>query len=157
MKTAYRTLAYLVAAGVVWQAASIAYAFFGLGSWVEGGGVLDQAAVESPDTKFTGVGGLAAHGIGGMTVIPLIALLLLISSFFAKVSGAVRWALLVVGAVAVQVVLALLAHSLPAVGVLHGAWALLLFWVAWTAARRVRRVEPALVPAEGDRVSTSAG
>lgn len=156
MKTAYRTLAYLVAAGVVWQAASIAYAFFGLNTWIERGGVLDQAAVESPDTTFTGVGGFAAHGIGGMTVIPLIALLLLISSFFAKSPGAVRWALFVVGAVAVQVVLALLAHRLPALGVLHGGWAILLFWVAWTAARRMRRVELAPVRAEGDRVTASA-
>jgi hypothetical protein len=157
MKTVYRTLAYLVAAGVVWQAASIAYAFFGLGTWIEGGGVLDQAAVESPDTAFTGVGGLAAHGIGGMTVIPLLALLLLISSFFARIAGGVRWALFVVGAVAVQVVLALLARSLPMIGVLHGGWALLLFWVAWTAARRVARVESAAAPADGDRVTASAG
>lgn len=52
MKMAYRILAYLIALGVVLQASAIAFAFFGLGSWVEGGGVLDKAFIESSTSSF---------------------------------------------------------------------------------------------------------
>jgi hypothetical protein len=38
MKQVYRVLAFLVAAGVAIQAASIAYAMFALIKWIEGGG-----------------------------------------------------------------------------------------------------------------------
>ena len=37
MLKVYRVLAYLVAAAVAFQAATIAYALFALGSWVENG------------------------------------------------------------------------------------------------------------------------
>ncbi len=48
MKQVYRVLALLVAAGVAIQAASVAYAMFGLLKWVEGGGTLDQSTELTP-------------------------------------------------------------------------------------------------------------
>lgn len=148
MKTAYRVLAHLIAAGVVIQAASIAYAIFGLTRWIGSGGTLDKAGMESGTIEFTGVGGLPVHGMGGMMVIPAIALLLLIVSFFAKVPGGVKWALYVFLAVVVQVALAVLGRTLglPALGLLHGANALVLLALAEIAARRAhgpRAVAPA--------------
>ena len=40
MRTVYRVLAWLVAAEVLVQAAAITWAVFGLGQWIQGGGVL---------------------------------------------------------------------------------------------------------------------
>jgi heme A synthase len=82
------------------------------------------------------------HGINGMMIIPLIALLLLISSFFARIPGGVKWAGLVLLVVVVQVNLGLFGHAVPAVGALHGLNALLLFSVALYTARRRRVVAP---------------
>ena len=47
MRATYRVLAYLLALEVVVQAAAIAWAVFGLSTWVENGGVLDKASLES--------------------------------------------------------------------------------------------------------------
>lgn len=58
-----------VALEVLIQAAAIAYAVFGLSTWIEGGGVLDKAGMESETTDFTGVGGFALHGINGQVVV----------------------------------------------------------------------------------------
>jgi heme A synthase len=80
-----------------------------------------------------------------MMIIPLIALLLLIFSFFAKVPGGVKWAGVVLGLVVMQVTLGLLGHSIPALGAMHGLNALLLFSAAIHTARRASRV--AVTPA----------
>ena len=53
-------------------------------------------------------------------VVPVIALLFLISSFFAKVPGGIKWALFVFLATVVQVALGLFAHSIAGLGWLHG-------------------------------------
>ena len=42
MKTAYKVLAYLVAAEVAVQAMVMVWAIAGLGKWVDGGGVFDK-------------------------------------------------------------------------------------------------------------------
>lgn len=139
MKTAYRVFAYVIAGLVVVQAAAVAYGFFGLGKWIEDGGTLDKAAMESDTTSFTGVTGLAVHGIFGTMVIPVIALLFVIVALFAKLPGGVTWALITFATVVVQVVLGLAAHSVPALGMLHGIVALALFGVAVTAAMRASR------------------
>lgn len=139
MKTVYRVFGYLIAALVMVQAAAVAYGFFGLGKWIENGGTLDKAAMESDTTSFTGDVGLAVHGIFGTVVIPLIALLFIICALFAKVPSGVKWALITFATVAVQVVLGLAAHSVPILGLLHGIVALLLFGVAITAAMRVTK------------------
>lgn len=76
--------------------------------------------------------------INGQMVIPALAVLLLVASFFAKLPGGVRWAGIVVGAVVVQVLLGLFAHGLPALGLLHGINALIVFSTAVVAARLSR-------------------
>jgi hypothetical protein len=42
MRSAYRILAFVIAAEVIIQAAAIGYAIFGLGAWIQSGGVLGQ-------------------------------------------------------------------------------------------------------------------
>jgi hypothetical protein len=135
MKSVYRALAYLIALEVVIQAAAIAYAVAGLGKWVSEGGVLDAAAMESETTEFTGVAGFMVHGINGQMIVPLLALLLLVVSFFAKIPGGVLWAGLVLLTVVVQVLLGIFGHGAPVLGLLHGAVALVLFVLAVIAAR----------------------
>lgn len=159
MKTAYRVLAHLIAAGVVVQAASIAFAMFGLTSYISGGGTVDKAAVESGTIEFTGVSGFPIHGMVGMMAIPALALLLVIISFFAKVPGGVKWALYVFAAVVLQVALAVLGRTmeLPAVGLLHGANALVLLALAHIAARRAKDVQPDALAYRGDRVGSVVG
>ena len=73
-------------------------------------------------------------------VVPIIVLLFLISSFFAKVPGGVKWALFVFLAALVQVALGLFAHSIAGLGWLHGLNALILFGLAVSAGLRVNRV-----------------
>lgn len=136
MKHVYRVLAYLVAAEVMVQAMVMVFAVAGLGKWVETGGVLDKAVVENGQSPFPEIVGFAIHGMNGMMIIPGIALLLLISSFFAKIPGAVRWAALVLLLVVVQITLGLVGHAIPAVGGLHGLNALVLFTAAVYTARR---------------------
>ncbi|HYP44472.1 MAG TPA: hypothetical protein VEQ66_04680 [Propionibacteriaceae bacterium] len=158
MKTAYRVLAHLIAAAVVVQAASIAFALFGLSSYITGGGTIDKAAVESGTTSFTGEAGFPIHGMVGMMLIPALALLLVIISFFAKVLGGVKWALYVFGAVVLQVGLAIFGRTLglPALGLLHGANAFVLMALAEIAARRARRAEPAATADRSAQVSSYA-
>ena len=136
MKSVYRVLAYLMALEVVVQAAAIAFAMFGLVTWIDRGGVLDAAAVQSESTTFVGVAGFPVHAINGQLVVPAIALALLLVSFFARIPGGVLWAGLVVAAVAVQVLLGILAHGAPYLGLLHGIMAIVLLGCAVAAARR---------------------
>jgi Family of unknown function (DUF6220) len=137
MKTAYKVLAFLVALGVVVQAGSMAFAVAGLGIWVNEGGVFDKAAFEDENLSFTGIAGFMVHGMNGMMVIPAIALLLLIVSFFAKVPRGIPMAALVLGLVVLQVTLGLFGHSTPYAGMLHGVNALILMGAAITAGRLV--------------------
>jgi hypothetical protein len=134
MRTTYRVLAWILAAEVVIQAAAIAYALFGLSAWIEGGNTLDQASIES-DVQFDGVVGFMVHGINGQIVVPVIALVLLVISFFAKLPRGVAYAGALFGMVVVQVLLGMFAHGLPALGALHGALALGILVAALLAAR----------------------
>ncbi|WP_421741139.1 hypothetical protein [Cellulomonas sp.] len=131
MRTAYRVLAYLVATGVFVQAAAIAYAWFSTLNELDGGAVIDS--------EWEGNLGHAMHGIVGTMVIPLLVIALLIVSFFAKFPGAVRYALIILGLLVLQIVLAFVAFGAPVVGALHGANALALLGVSITAAQRVPR------------------
>lgn len=153
MKSAYKVLAYLVAIEVVVQAMAMVYAIAGLGKWVDDGGVLDKAAMENEDLSFTGSVGFMIHGINGMMLIPLIALLLLISSFFARIPGGVKWAGLVLLLVVLQATLGIVGHAVPAVGALHGLNALLLFSTAFYTARRSDQV---MAGPAAERLATSA-
>jgi hypothetical protein len=138
MRTTYRVLAYIIAAEVVVQASMVAFAVFGLGVWVDkDGGVLDKATFES-EPDFTGALGFAIHGMNGMMLIPLIALIFLLVSFFAKTPGGVAWAASVFGLVILQVALGLFGHETAYLGLLHGANALAVFSVAFMAGKRVK-------------------
>lgn len=148
MRSVYRWLAYLIAAEVAVQAAVMVYAVAGLGIWVDrDGGVLDKAAFESEERIFPEIVGFMIHGINGMMVIPALALILLIISFFAKVPGGIKWAGLVLLAVVVQVSLGLFGHEEAILGGLHGINALLLFSLAVMAGKRV---SPAAVAPPSD-------
>ena len=140
MKSVYRVLAYLIAVEVVIQAATIAFALFGLGKWIEEGGVLDAAGMESESLDFTGVAGFMIHGLNGQILVPLIALLLLIVSFFAKIPGGVMWAGLVLLTVVVQVLLGMFGHGAPVLGLVHGIVAFVLLGFAVVAARKAEAV-----------------
>jgi hypothetical protein len=88
--------------------------------------------------------------MNGMMIIPLIALLLLIVSFFAKVKGGIITAAVLLALVILQITLGLLAHSVEQIGVLHGINAFLILGGAIHAARSARKVEVVVVerPAE---------
>jgi hypothetical protein len=140
MRATYKVFAWLIALGVVVQAASMVYGVAGLGIWIDrDGGVLDKAAFESEELLFPELVGLMIHGMNGMMVIPALALIFLIVSFFAKVPGGIAWAALVLLAVVVQVALGLLGHSAAIWGGLHGINALVLFSLAVYAGMRVPR------------------
>ena len=132
MRLAYRILAMLIAAGVVVQAAAIAFALFD----IEHG--TDDGQVYSKDSHN---GGVALHSVLGEMVIPLIALLLLIVSFFAAIPGGVKWAAITFGVLVLQIVLALAGDAVPAIGVLHGINAFALAAVASIAMRKARLAE----------------
>ena len=59
MRSAYKVLAYVVAAEVVIQAMAMVYAVAGQGKWVMEGGVLDKAVTESREFVFPEVLGYA--------------------------------------------------------------------------------------------------
>jgi hypothetical protein len=152
MRTAYKVLAYLVAAEVAVQAMVMVWAIAGLGKWVNGGGVFDKSVIEgnieTGAMPFPEVLGILVHGINGMFVVPGLALVLLIVSFFTKVPGAIKWALVVFALVVVQGQLGFLGHEFPLSGALHGLNAMALFGVALYAGRRLRAAAPAAVGEE---------
>lgn len=135
----YQVVAFLIALGVVFQAAAIALAVFGLGPWIEGGGVLDKATLESDAGTYPEVVGFMLHGIGGTIVVPALGLALLVISFFARVPRGIAWAGAVLGLIVLQVTLGMLGHGLPALGPLHGMNAFLVFSVAAWAGLRAGR------------------
>jgi heme A synthase len=141
MRTAYQVLAFAIAALVAVQAAAIGYAVFAQLSWIDNGGTLDKASIDSAP----GTSAYIFHALDGGVVL-LLSLALLIVSFFAKIPRGVRWAVIVLVCTIVQIALGTLSHLLAAIGAVHGAVALVLFGVAVTAAMRARR--PAAVPEE---------
>jgi len=137
MRSAYKYLALAIDALILLQAATMAWAVFGLSSWIEDGNTLTKAKLESRDGfLFTEERGFMIHGISGQLLIPLIGLILLVISFFAKVPEGPKWAGMLFGGIVLQVVLGMTAHAVPALGFIHGFWALLLFWLAYRAAKQ---------------------
>jgi hypothetical protein len=139
MKTVYRVLAYVIAALVAVQAAAIGYALFAQLHFIENGGTLDGAAL---DSGAPGSGAMIFHALNGATFL-LLALALLIVSFFAKIPQGVRWAVIVLVCTVVQIALGTLSRLVAEIGAVHGAVALVLFGVATMAAMRARK--PAVV------------
>jgi hypothetical protein len=114
--------------------------------------VLDKSVMESEAGAFPEETGFMVHGINGQMIVPVLAVALLVVAFFARLPRGVALAGGVVGLVALQVVLGMLGHGVPALGLLHGANALLLFAVAAMAAHRASRpVGAAGVPAATGR------
>lgn len=157
MRKVYRVLAYVIAAEVVVQAMAMVFGVAGMGKWIDNGGVFDKAVMESEEAPFPEVVGFMVHGINGMMVIPLLALILLICSFFAKVPGAVRSAAGILLLVIVQVVLGLSGPALPVLGALHGLNAMALFTLALLTAWRAVPPAPSAVeqPARAHVTSTA--
>jgi uncharacterized sodium:solute symporter family permease YidK len=150
MRATYKYLAFAICLLVVAQAAFIVYANAGLFHWIsEDGGVVDKAFLDDESSSFPGVGGFMAHGMNGMMLIPLVALALLVVSFFTKVKGAVAHGAAILGLVILQIVLGLSAHSIPALGPLHGINAFLILGAAAHAAR--------LMSARSDEGATTVG
>lgn len=141
MRNVYRALAYLLAAEVIVQGMAIAYALAAMGHWVdEDGGVVNKALFDQDNPKFPGSGGFMLHGINGTAIIPLILILLVITSFFAKVPDGTRRALILFGMVAVQVVLGIGSHDVPWLAPLHVLNAFGIVTFAYLTARRVGSV-----------------
>ena len=137
MRTTYRVLAYLVCGLVGLQAASHAWSSAGIAMYLAEGGTIDFDSQSLP--AFPEAVGLMIHGMNGMYAIPLVALLLLVVAFFAKIPGGVMRAVIVVVLVALQVTLGMLGHGLTALAFLHGLNALALFGVALWAGMRAGR------------------
>ncbi|REJ05014.1 hypothetical protein DY023_12275 [Microbacterium bovistercoris] len=143
MRTTYKVLAYTILVLVAVQAAMHAWASAGLVAFLAGGGTIDFTSDAPPAVpEFLGI---IVHGMNGMYVIPIVAIVLLIISFFAKIPGGTRRAAIVLGLVALQVTLGILAHSLSSLALLHGANAILLASFAFFAGWRVSH--PAKAPA----------
>ena len=137
MRTIYRILAHTIAGLVAIQAAVMVFAVAGLYGWIMDGNTLTESAMEDQSLDFTGAVGFMLHGMIGMMLIPLIALVLLIVSFFAKVEGGVKFAGIVLFLVVLQVALGIFGHETPYAGLLHGLNALVLFAAALQAGRQV--------------------
>ena len=147
MRNVYRVLAYLLSIEVLVQGMAIAYAIAGLGKWVEDdGGVLNKQVMDSDNPDFPGVGGFMIHGLNGTLIIPILVLLLLIVSFFAKVPGGIKRAAVLFGLVALQIFLGIFAHSVPFVIVFHVLNAFAIFIGAFMTGRAASAV--AAPPAE---------
>jgi hypothetical protein len=140
MKRFYQVLAYVIAGLVVVQAMAVVWALSGESKYVSNGGVIDKAVVESREFIFPEVLGFAVHGINGGMVIPLVAVLLLVASFFAELPGAVKWGAAVFVLVLAQTSLGYASHEIPITGALHGLNALLLFTAAGYTGLRVKRI-----------------
>jgi len=133
------------------QAAAIAWAVFGLKSWIDDGHQYTKGAAEFDDGgwDFTSERGFWIHSLNGFMIIALIALILLVVSFFAKIPGGVKWASILFVLVIIQ------GHVLPGLssefgsgfGALHGLNAMIILGMAISAGVRVKRVTASEVPA----------
>ncbi|MGR0319774.1 hypothetical protein [Agromyces sp. ZXT2-3] len=159
MRTLYSGLAWTVAGAVVIQAAAIAFAFGGMLNLVAEGGVVDTALLESFQAGGVGELGFLIHGVVGGILIPLVALVLLVVSFFAGVRGARLWAAMTFALVVLQVTLGFSITDVPYLGLIHGANALAVVAAASIAALRAGRAhpaQPAATAAEGTRTDAVA-
>lgn len=145
MRSTYRVIALLICLGVVVQAAAVAFGWFDVINDLEDGAVLSKDS----EHKL----GHDIHGLVGMNVMPLLGLVLLVSSFFTKVKGASKWAGVVLLAIVLQVVMAIISFSAPAVGLLHGLNAFVIFGLALMTARRVSALPAADVGSDRESAS----
>ena len=135
MRTTYRVLAYAIAVEIAIQAMAVVWAVAGLGKWIMGGGVADASIIDSEVPAFPEVAGFMIHGINGTFVVPLVALSLMVLSFFTRQRRLIVVAVALFMGVVLQGQLGFLGHEFPAVGALHGLNALVIFALAMYAAR----------------------
>ena len=136
MRRFYSALAWIVAGGVVVQAAAIAFGFGGMVGYIMDGGVVDEALMESRQSTFTGDLGFPIHAIVGGLLIPVVALVLGVHVVLRPrraAREAVAWT--VFGLVFVQVMVAYSIADVPYLGALHGANALAILLAAIYTAR----------------------
>ncbi len=155
MRKVYSALAWIIAGGVVVQAAAIAFAFGGMLNLVSEGGVVDKALLESFQAGGVGELGFMIHGLVGGVVIPLLAVALLVVSFFVRARGAKLWAAVTLGLVVLQVTLGFSITDVPYLGLIHGANALAVVVAAVMGALRVRRSARSSVTAGAAEETTS--
>ena len=137
MRATYKILGHAIAGLVAVQAAAIAMWAFGMFHWLadgDGNTVTPQLADDFLE-GVTGSAGMFIHSIGSV-VIAVLAIVLLIISFFAKIPSGVKWAGFVFLAVLFQWVIAIFSFVVPGLGFLHGANALLIAWLGWRAAKQ---------------------
>ena len=156
MRKLYSALAWIVAAGVVVQAASIAFGFGGMTAYVMDGGVVDKALMESQQATFTGDLGFSIHDLVGGLVMPLAAFALGVVSFFVRgVPRAKTLAWATFALVFIQGSAGYSITDLPYVGLFHGANALLVLALAIYTARQASRSHEQ-VTADAQRTSVLA-
>jgi len=138
MRAAYKVLAHTIAGLVAFQAAVMVFAISGLVIWIDEGNSLSKSTMES-EPDFLGAIGFMLHFFGAVLIV-LLALVLVIISFFSKVPGGPKWAGLVLLVAVLQFALGIFGHETPWSGLLHGLNALVLFSVALMAGRRAATV-----------------
>ena len=130
MRAVYRVLASAIAVAVVLQVASIALAGFTIASDAEDGTTIGA--------DYSNLG-QSFHSIAG-TAIGLLALVFLIVSFLTDVPRGRTLAVIVVGLVVLEFLLAIVSFGVPALGILHGINGLAIAGVAGAASRRAATV-----------------
>jgi heme A synthase len=137
----YRVFAALVAAGVVVQAALIAYGIAGLSHWIyDDRNTATRATFDEHSTiDYGGKTGFELHGELGALWLPLLALAFLVVAFLTRrsVEHGVRWAGIALGLMVLQAALGFATLAVPGLAVLHAANALALFSTAAYAATRL--------------------
>lgn len=136
MRSVYRALSGLLTLGVVVQLAAIAAAWFQVLNDVDDGGVFDNNSRNWAHNL---------HSVVGAEIIPLLAVALLVVSFFARVPGGVKWAALTFGAVVLQILLAFASYAVPGLGALHGLNALAVAALAQVASKQAGKAPAAPV------------
>lgn len=148
MRSAYLWLARLIALMVVIQAMTITFAVTGLFGWIANeGGAVDASVVKGWDQTpptFTGAIGYLIHVESGEKLIPLLTLLLLVVSFFAKVPSGVAIAAGTLLLVVLQVLAGMRGQDVPYLGLFHGLNAFLIFGAAMAAAMKAKRAPVAV-------------
>lgn len=134
MRRTYQVLAYVLVAEVVIQAMMIAIALAGVGKYIDDGHPLNKAIVDK-HPHFAGALGFPIHAINGEMLIPLLVLVMLVVSFFAKVPSGTKKAAILVGLIAVQVFLGIVLQDVPYIALLHVLNAFAILAVAFLAGR----------------------
>ena len=156
MRKVFSALAWIIAGGVVVQAAAIAFAFGGVLNRVSEGGVVDKALLESGGAGGSGELGFWIHGIVGGGVMPLLGIALLAVSFFVRIRGARLWAAITFGLIALQATLGFSITDIPYLGLIHGANALAIVLAAVMSAFRVRRAPQPGAGMQGEGATSDA-